>query len=199
MFKNLLLAATILSASSSALSETTIPNAFSFGDVIVAASMNENFEAVSTGVNANETALAALMARVDALELNSGSASFEGSYRVTGLEFTLDSCSGAPQVNNSTITGTAISSGGVVSFTDSQDRFVLRNGHLDEGSSVLSAETLNDTFDLVIDAAGVFTNPVITGGMSEDGSTFVLTLNSEENEDCHSYSVTQLIGVRVSQ
>jgi|GEM_PF-2154797 len=199
MFKNLLLAATILSASSSALSETTIPNAFSFGDVIVAASMNENFEAVSTGVNANETALAALMARVDALELNSGSASLEGSYRVTGMEFMLDSCGGAPQINHATITGTATSNGSVVSFTNSTDRFVLRNGHLDNNTSELSVEVLNDVFELAIDSSGAFTNPSITGGMSEDGSTFVLTSNSEENEDCQSYSVTQIIGVRLPQ
>jgi len=199
MFKNLLLAVSILSVSSSALSETTIPNAFSFGDVIVAASMNENFEAVSTGVNANETALAALMARVDALELNSGSVSLEGSYRVTGLEFMLDSCGGAPQINHATITGTATSNGSVVSFTNSTDRFVLRNGHLDNNTSELSVEVLNDVFELAIDSSGAFTNPAITGGMSEDGSTFMLTSNSEENEDCQSYSVTQIIGVRLPQ
>jgi len=199
MFKNLLLAVSILSVSSSALSETTIPNAFSFGDVIVAASMNENFEAVSTGINANETALAALMARVDALELNSGSVSLEGNYRVTGLEFMLDSCGGAPQINHATITGTATSNGSVVSFTNSTDRFVLRNGHLDDSSSELSVEVLNDVFELAIDSSGAFTNPAITGGMSEDGSTFMLTSNSEENEDCQSYSVTQIIGVRLPQ
>jgi len=199
MFKKLLLAATILSASTSALSETTIPNTFSFGDVIVAASMNENFEAVSTGINANETALAALMARVDALELNSGSVSLEGNYRVTGLEFMLDSCGGAPQINHATITGTATSNGSVVSFTNSTDRFVLRNGHLDDSTSELSVEVLNDVFELAIDSSGAFTNPAITGGMSEDGSTFMLTSNSEENEDCQSYSVTQIIGVRLPQ
>lgn len=199
MFKKLLLTVSILSASSIALSETTIPNVFSSGDVIVAADMNGNFDAVSLGVNANETALEALIARVDALELNSDSVSFDGNYRITGLEFTLDSCAGAPQINNSTITGTAISSGGVLSFTNSQDRFVLRNGHLDDSTSTLTAETLNDSFELVIDVTGAFTNPGITGGMSEDGSTFILTANSEEIEDCHSFSVTQIVGVRVSQ
>ena len=199
MFKNILLCVSILSASSIALSETTIPNVFSTGDDIVAADMNQNFDAAVSGVNANETALEALTARVDALEL-ANNVSFEGTYRLSGLEIQLDSCSGAPQINHSKVTGTVTSNGGVLLFESTQTRFVLRNGHLDNSSSTLSTETLSDgTFELVIDGTGAFQDSNITGGMSEDGSTFALISSGSETTDCESIWVTQFIGVRVSQ
>ncbi len=199
MFKKILLFVSILSVSSIAVSETTIPNVFSTGDAIVAADMNQNFDAAVSGVNANETALEALTARVEALELAS-TVSFDGTYRLTGLEIQLDSCSGAPQVNHSKVTGTVTSSGGVLFFDSTQTRFVLRNGHLDNSSSTLSTETLDDgTFELVIDATGAFVDSNISGGMSEDGSTFALISSGSESEDCEAIWVTQFIGVRVSQ
>ena len=198
MLKNILLFISILSVSSTALSETTIPNVFSTGDDIVAAEMNANFDAGKLGINANEVALEALVARVEALE-QSATVSFEGTYDLSVMEFVLDSCGGAPQINHRKSTGTATSSGGVVSFSTNQQRFTLRNGHLDNSTSEISGEIVNENFELMIDGTGAFVDAGIDGRMSEDGSMFVITNSGEEAEDCNSATIAQFIGVRVSQ
>ena len=67
---------------------------------------------------------------------------FSGNYVLSGVELTLDSCSGAPQVAHSSISATAVASNGVLDVTTSENRWTLRDGHLDEAASHVDPDSI---------------------------------------------------------
>ena len=85
MFKKSLVIISLLSTSTFALAETSVPNTFSAGSNIVAAEMNANFNAVTAGINENATVIAELLTRIEQLEANSSSSVVGRSYQLSQI------------------------------------------------------------------------------------------------------------------
>lgn len=168
---------------------SSIPNTFSNGSPADADEVNANFEYLRNNLDL----LVELLEERKAISTDADR--FTGTYFVSGMEFTLDSCQGAPQVNHSAIVGTATVTNGVVSFSNTQTRYVLRDGHLDEASSHVDTEDLGaDSFELTLDSAGNFSG--VSGAMAADGNSFSIISNDTEGSDCSSSHVLMLNGQR---
>ncbi|MEE2729897.1 MAG: hypothetical protein VYA55_03695 [Pseudomonadota bacterium] len=75
-----------IAGASSAMAEVSVTS-FSAGQAATAASVNANFTAVANGVNTNEAAIAALLARIEALEAEHETTTYQE--RITGSTYKL--------------------------------------------------------------------------------------------------------------